>query len=207
MQDAIIYIDPDKPVSLQNQIRQKLVDGIINGVFPPGMKLPSSRKLAQQLDVARNTVVAAYQQLVADGYLVSKQRSGIFVNEEMLEARIGHSGNGSLAAQAESAAWARRVTSSPGRWREVHDQPNWRHYPYPFIDGKFDSTLFPLAGLPRNSLEATRSSTSSMSWNATPRSQAQALTASVIVVSASEAMAPSRAAVRMRLAVLSSITL
>jgi GntR family transcriptional regulator/MocR family aminotransferase len=27
----------------------------------------------------------------------------------------------------------------------VHDQPNWRHYPYPFIDGKFDSTLFPLA--------------------------------------------------------------
>jgi GntR family transcriptional regulator/MocR family aminotransferase len=41
------------------------------------MKLPSSRKLAQQLNVARNTVVAAYQQLIADGYLVSRQRSGI----------------------------------------------------------------------------------------------------------------------------------
>jgi GntR family transcriptional regulator/MocR family aminotransferase len=27
----------------------------------------------------------------------------------------------------------------------VHDQPNWRQYPYPFIDGKFDATLFPLA--------------------------------------------------------------
>ena len=144
MHDAIIYLDSDSAVGLQNQIRQKIVDGILNGAFPPGMKLPSSRKLAQQLDVARNTVVAAYQQLIADGYLVSRQRSGIFVNEEILESRVGHSGEGSVAAQAESAAWARRVRSLPARWREVHDQPNWRHYPYPFIDGKFDTTLFPL---------------------------------------------------------------
>jgi GntR family transcriptional regulator/MocR family aminotransferase len=132
-------------MGLQNQIRQKLVDGILSGSFPPGMKLPSSRKLAQQLDVARNTVVAAYQQLIADGYLVSRQRSGIFVNEEILESRVGHSGEGSVAAQAESAAWARRVRSLPARWREVHDQPNWRHYPYPYLDGKFDTSLFPLA--------------------------------------------------------------
>jgi GntR family transcriptional regulator/MocR family aminotransferase len=132
-------------MGLQNQIRQKLVDGILSGSFPPGMKLPSSRKLARQLDVARNTVVGAYQQLVADGYLVSRQRSGIFVNEEILQSRVGHSGEGSLAAQAESAAWARRVRSLPARWREAHDQPNWRHYPYPYLDGKFDTSLFPLA--------------------------------------------------------------
>jgi GntR family transcriptional regulator/MocR family aminotransferase len=145
VQDTIIYLDPASALSLQNQIRQRLVDGILNGSFPPGMKLPSSRKLAGQLDVARNTVVAAYQALIADGYLVSRQRSGIFVNEEILETRVGHSGEGSLAAQAENEAWARRVKSLPARWREVHDQPNWRHYPYPFIDGKFDTTLFPLA--------------------------------------------------------------
>jgi hypothetical protein len=41
-------------MNLQNQIRQKFVDGIINGAFAPGMKLPSSRKLSQQLDIARN---------------------------------------------------------------------------------------------------------------------------------------------------------
>ena len=145
MHEAIIYIDPGSGMSLQYQIRQKFVDGILNGSFPPGMKLPSSRKLAQQLDVARNTVVAAYQQLVADGYLVSRQRSGIFVNEEILETRVGHSDGGSSAARAESAAWARQVRSLPARWREVYDQPNWRHYPYPFIDGKFDQSLFPLA--------------------------------------------------------------
>jgi GntR family transcriptional regulator/MocR family aminotransferase len=144
LKDAIIYLDASSPMGLQNQIRQKLVDGILNGAFPPGMKLPSSRKLAQQLEVARNTVVAAYQQLIDDGYLVSRQRSGIFVNEDILESRVGHSGNGSVAAQAETAAWERRVRSLPARWREAHDQPNWRHYPYPFIDGKFDASLFPL---------------------------------------------------------------
>jgi DNA-binding FadR family transcriptional regulator len=41
-------------MNLQNQIRQKFVDGIINGAFAPGMKLPSSRKLSRQLDIARN---------------------------------------------------------------------------------------------------------------------------------------------------------
>lgn len=44
MQDTIIYIDPKQAMNLQNQIRQKLVDGILNGSFAPGMKLPSSRK-------------------------------------------------------------------------------------------------------------------------------------------------------------------
>lgn len=145
MQDAIIYIDPEQPMNLRNQIRQKLVDGILNGSFAPGMKLPSSRKLAQQLDVARNTVVASYQQLIADGYLVSRQRSGIFVNEEMLQARVGHRDDSSPAAKAETAAWKRRVKKLPARWREMHDQPNWRQYPFPFIDGKFDTSLFPLA--------------------------------------------------------------
>ena len=119
MPDAIIYIDPDQPMNLQNQIRQRLVDGILNGSFAPGMKLPSSRKLARQLNVARNTVVAAYQQLIADGYLVSRQRSGIFVNEEMLEARVGHRDVNSPAAKAESAAWQRRIREMPAQWRNV----------------------------------------------------------------------------------------
>jgi GntR family transcriptional regulator/MocR family aminotransferase len=146
VQDAIIYIDSSKPMNLQNQIRLKLVDGILNGAFPPGMKLPSSRKLARQLDVARNTVVAAYQQLVAEGYLVSKQRSGIFVNKEMLQNRVGYSRHMVPASDTETAAWEKRTkrhdTVGPAVARDL---PNWNQYPYPFIDGKFDSTLFPLA--------------------------------------------------------------
>ena len=145
MQDAIIYIDPDNPMNLQNQIRQKLVDGIINGAFPPGMKLPSSRKLSQQLNVARNTVVAAYQQLIEDGYLISRQRSGVFVNEKMVEARVGATGRVSVSGHAKSAPWLRPEKLHRSRDEELADLPNWSRYPYPYIDGKFDSTLFPLA--------------------------------------------------------------
>jgi len=146
MPDTIIYLDPDSPLNLQNQIRQKLVDGILSGALPPGHKLPSTRKLAQQLGVARNTVVLAYQQLAAEGYLVSRARSGIFVNEQMLETRVGYSGDREPEREAQTAAWRKR-TKLPGIAGRVaaKDLPNWSRYPYPFIDGKFDSSLFPLA--------------------------------------------------------------
>jgi GntR family transcriptional regulator/MocR family aminotransferase len=146
MPETIIYLDPDSPLNLQNQIRQKLVDGILSGALPPGHKLPSSRKLAQQLSVARNTVVLAYQQLVAEGYLVSRERSGVFVNEEMLNTRVGYSGDTVPASEASTAAWRRR-TRRPAIARRSRgdDWPNWNRYPYPFIDGKFDASLFPLA--------------------------------------------------------------
>jgi len=144
VQGAIIYIDPENPVNLQTQIRQKFVDGIINGVFPPGMKLPSSRKLARQLDVARNTVVAAYQQLVADGYLVSRQRSGIFVSEEMLRTRVGAAVHSRGPRRSKATPWRPAEAQQPETGWQSRDLPNWSKFPYPFIDGKFDSTLFPL---------------------------------------------------------------
>jgi hypothetical protein len=37
--DALIHLDPDSGLSLQNQIRQKLVDAIMSGAFPPGERL------------------------------------------------------------------------------------------------------------------------------------------------------------------------
>ena len=68
MDKTLIYLDPDSELNLQSQIRQKLVEAIMLGTFPPGRKLPSSRKLADQLGVARNTVVLVYQQLIDDSY-------------------------------------------------------------------------------------------------------------------------------------------
>ncbi len=145
MSDVLIYLDPDSPLNLQEQIRQRLVDGILSGALPPGHKLPSSRKLSRQLEVARNTVVLAYQQLVAEGYLVSRSRSGIFVNEEMLETRVGYSGSTVPTSEADSAAWKKRTKRPIMAGSAVaQDLPNWSRYPFPFIDGKFDASLFPL---------------------------------------------------------------
>ncbi|MEM9403362.1 MAG: PLP-dependent aminotransferase family protein [Pseudomonadota bacterium] len=145
MPETLIYLDPDSSLNLQKQIRQKLVEGVLSGTLPPGHKLPSSRKLAKLLDVSRNTVVLAYQQLVAEGYLVSRDRSGIYVNEQMLVTRVGYSETLVPVSEEQSAEWKRR-TRRPGLvTRSIgQDLPNWNRYPYPFIDGKFDAELFPL---------------------------------------------------------------
>jgi GntR family transcriptional regulator/MocR family aminotransferase len=144
--NTLIYLDPDSPLNLQNQIRQKLVDGILSGALPPGHKLPSSRALAEQLEVSRNTVVLAYQQLVAEGYVESRSRSGIFVSREMLETRVGAGVRNDEDSEVQSATWRKRIRR-PGiaRRAAAPELPNWSRYPYPFIDGEFDASLFPLA--------------------------------------------------------------
>ena len=83
MAESLLYLDRDSTLDLQAQIRQKLVEAIDLEVLKPGSRLPSSRKLAQQLGVARNTVVIACQQLVAEGLLTGKARSGLYVAQRV----------------------------------------------------------------------------------------------------------------------------
>ena len=87
MNTALIYLDPGSPLTLQNQIREQLVGLIVSGVVAPGTRLPSTRGLADQLDVSRTTVVLAYQQLLAEGFLITRQRSGIYANPAMVGER------------------------------------------------------------------------------------------------------------------------
>ena len=54
-------------LSLQAQIRQMIVGAVLDGQLPAGVPLPSSREMAEELGVARNTVVLAYQQLSEEG--------------------------------------------------------------------------------------------------------------------------------------------
>ena len=72
-------------LSLQGRVRQMLVSAILSGHLPPGAPVPSSRHLADHLRIARNTVVFAYQQLVSEGYLVSRERSGHFVSDSVMQ--------------------------------------------------------------------------------------------------------------------------
>jgi GntR family transcriptional regulator/MocR family aminotransferase len=52
---------------------------ILRGELKQGMKLPSTRALADELNISRNTVLNAYRQLLAEGYLEGKEGSGTFV--------------------------------------------------------------------------------------------------------------------------------
>ncbi|MDP2371811.1 PLP-dependent aminotransferase family protein [Rhodoferax sp.] len=68
---------------LHRQLYEALRRAILDGKLGPGDRLPSSRELTQDLDLSRNTVVAAINQLSVEGYLVSRVGSGTFVNDSV----------------------------------------------------------------------------------------------------------------------------
>jgi GntR family transcriptional regulator/MocR family aminotransferase len=72
-------------VPMHRQIYEKLRLAILNGELPPKSRIPSSRALAAQLGVSRMTVVNAYDQLFAEGYLDGKIGAGTFVAGELPE--------------------------------------------------------------------------------------------------------------------------
>ena len=68
---------------LQARLREMMAAAISEGWLVPGTPLPSSRELAENLGVARNTVLLAYQQLVDEDLLESRERSGYFVADRV----------------------------------------------------------------------------------------------------------------------------
>jgi GntR family transcriptional regulator/MocR family aminotransferase len=77
----VIYLTLEKKPgnSLIRQIYEQLRNRILEGELRSGVKLPSSRAMAQHFNVSRNTVNEAYEMLIAEGYLEGVQRLGIFV--------------------------------------------------------------------------------------------------------------------------------
>ncbi len=127
---------------LQARIRQTVVTAILDGRLSPGTAVPSSRELAEQLGVARNTVVLAYQHLVDDGFLVSRERSGYFVNREVAAHRA-EAATRPLSEGAKPPDWKTRFAVHASLQRNIVKPNDWQSYPYPFLYGQFDPTLFP----------------------------------------------------------------
>lgn len=75
----------DEPLYIQ--IYNYIKDEILSGRVPPGSKLPSIRELSKDLRLSKNTIESAYEQLIAEGYVKSKDRSGLYV--EFIESSIG----------------------------------------------------------------------------------------------------------------------
>jgi GntR family transcriptional regulator/MocR family aminotransferase len=71
-----ITVDHDSKVRLHRQLYEILRAYILEGRVGPGSTLPATRTLAQHLGVGRNTVVAAYDQLLAEGYVEAQSGSG-----------------------------------------------------------------------------------------------------------------------------------
>ena len=121
MRDALFHINKDEPATLQAQIREALVSAVVSGQLPAMEPIPSTRAMARRLNVSRNTVVLAYQALVEDGFLLSRERSGYYVNPDVF-ARHGvcH-----IAARREPGRRWRRLAVTPAHqpgWPDQHRQ-------------------------------------------------------------------------------------
>jgi len=82
-----IFLEQPSGRTLQEQIYQSVRQCILDGLVCADRRLPSTRTLAADLAVSRTTVLLALEQLRAEGYLVSRQGSGVYVAPRLPEHR------------------------------------------------------------------------------------------------------------------------
>ncbi|MFM9942844.1 MAG: PLP-dependent aminotransferase family protein [Hyphomicrobiaceae bacterium] len=83
-----LEVDRRKNEPLHAQLGQQLRRMILEGRIGRGVRLPSSRSLAVDLNISRATVVLAYDQLASEGYLEGRQGAGAFVSSSLPEQML-----------------------------------------------------------------------------------------------------------------------
>src|SRR6266702_2895949 len=121
-----LWIDRSARPTLQDQLARQIRERIRSGDLAPGDSLPSTRDLASELKLSRNTAVYAYERLISEGYLESSARAGIFVSRSITIPRD-----------------SRRATAKTTATRSAALQPHLAA-PRPFRPCQPDVGLFPL---------------------------------------------------------------
>ena len=89
-----------------------LKNDIMNGRLAEGSKLPSKRALAQENGISVKTVMNAYEQLLMEGYIVSRERSGYYVVSDF-DVNVRHQNiNIALPSPEEDENWLADFTSN-----------------------------------------------------------------------------------------------
>jgi GntR family transcriptional regulator / MocR family aminotransferase len=123
--------DPDTRVA---RIYRALREAVLDGRLAAGDRVPATRDLAHQLEVARGTVTAAYDRLTAEGFLESRPGSGTYVADVAL-VEVGPTGRRARpGAVRPLPIWEPAPEPSVGRDRRLHD----------LSIGLPDPALFPL---------------------------------------------------------------
>lgn len=141
-------ISPELDTPLHQQLYTHLQRAILRGDLKPGKRLPSTRALSIQLHVSRNTVLHAYQQLIAEGYLEGRVGHGTFVAQilpdHLLTASQPDDLVESLSAEPDKPRLSERVRlqlSAPRMPFSAPDEPGVLARPFRF--GVPDLQSFP----------------------------------------------------------------
>lgn len=144
MWKQLISLSGEANETLQVQLRKALARLIVEQRISLEVPLPSSRELAEMLQVSRSTVTLAFQRLVDDGYLISLERKGYFVNPERVGAQTSATQPADAGTDGERD-WSMRLRHNVSGQRNIQKPGDWYNYPYPFTFGQIDSNLLPLS--------------------------------------------------------------
>lgn len=133
-----IRLNHSSAQALYVQLRDALRSLIVNGTLSAGQKLPSSRFLSEHYKVHRQTVVTAINELLAEGWLVSHARKGIFVNDKL--PLLKPKTYGTTAKSYPTTATFSYKTA-------YHPLPTGRKYVFGFDDGYPDIRIAPSVAL------------------------------------------------------------
>jgi len=138
-----LALDRTASEALQRQLYGQVREAVLSGRLAPGMRLPSTRTLAGELACSRNTVLGAFEQLMAEGYLECRAGSGTYVSrvlpETLLERPAGRRTGEPLSKAASKAAAEPRDLGSAERVPFGAGAGGLR----PFAPGVPDLSLFP----------------------------------------------------------------
>lgn len=126
---------PATNVTLYQALYTHMRTAILSGELKGGMKLPSTRALADELSISRNTVLNAYRQLLTEGYLEGHEGSGTFVASVLPESLLTVSHPSKPKADSVKAVASPRPIFSD-RAREqiaVAQPPSNGRIPRPFL--------------------------------------------------------------------------
>ena len=116
-----LALERDAPEPLHRQLYGQLRELILTGRLPSGARLPASRSLAEELACSRNTITAAFDQLLSEGYLEGRVGAGTFVTRELPEGLL----TAGLAApvQVATGSGPRRLSRRARRLAETRELP------------------------------------------------------------------------------------
>ncbi|MDP3835216.1 MAG: PLP-dependent aminotransferase family protein [Hydrogenophaga sp.] len=113
--------------SLTEQLAVRFADRIRSRLLAPGARLPSVRQCAQQHGVSPSTVVAAYDQLLAQGLVQARKNRGFFVREMPTPRADGPSGEAKSVARAGASGGASPINATAlirGMFHKVSNKPH-----------------------------------------------------------------------------------
>lgn len=108
--DLLLPLDSTSQAPLNRQVYQGLREAILQGRLPAGARIPSTRRMAESLAVSRTTVLTAFEQLVAEGFLVGTVGSGSRVSSLVPPPRVQRR-DPAADASAAAGVWSLRGRS------------------------------------------------------------------------------------------------